>query len=266
MNSVVNWSGPITCWTTNNSPATIRVFRSDRHSGESSPAFTAPGTRPTTALGATMNATGITAATSCNAIPAATMRPPSGRMRRTASRKRMRSRTAEELLVRGANRLGARLRPPVRREQPVLLLFDVRQLRPHEAGDVFGNLLDHPPVRGGEILDMAVDEVAGADAEPAELTEPERNVRAFALVVRQLGPVVVHVEEVGVVELLPPRGVDDEPRGILSARRAHELALEIGGGPPPCPLRSKPTRSRGGYCPSANPPRAILAKIVRATP
>src|SRR4051794_22846534 len=228
MNSVMNCSGPITCCAANNSPATIKVFRSDRHSGESRPALTAPGTWPTTALVATMNATGISAATSCSATPSGTMRPPSGRTRRTASRKRMRSRTAEELLVHVANRLGVHLWPAIVGQQPVLFLFDIRELRPDEARDVVGDLFDHAFVRGRQVLDVAVDEGSAADGEAAELAEPQRNVRALAAVVRQLGAVVVHVDEVGVLELLPTRSVDDEPRRILSARRAHELTLEIG--------------------------------------
>jgi hypothetical protein len=78
MNSPANCSGPTTCCTTKSRPATSSRLRSERHSGESRPRCTAPGTRPTIALVVTMNATGISAATSWSAIPTGTIRPAYG--------------------------------------------------------------------------------------------------------------------------------------------------------------------------------------------
>src|SRR5690348_7171132 len=117
---------------------------------------------------------------------------------RTASRKRIRSRT-EERLVHCADRSRIGLRPPVVGQQAVLLLLDVGQLRPAEAGHVVRNLLDDRAVAVGEVVDVPVDEVAAADRQAAELPEPERNVVALPAVSCQLRAVVVDVDEVGVV-------------------------------------------------------------------
>src|SRR3954451_19686789 len=206
----------------------MSVFRSERHSGESRPASTAAGTRPTTALVVTMNATGISPATSCSSAPAAPSQPPRGRTRTTASRNPSRSRTAQELLVHRADRRRVGLRPTVIAEQAVLLLLDVGELRPAEAGDVVGDLVDDLAVRVREIVDMAVDEVSRSHRKASELADPERDVVAPLLdVLRQLARVVVHVDEVRVVELLPAACVDHESRPISRTRLSRKSALEI---------------------------------------
>src|SRR5436305_9255426 len=99
----------------------------------------------------------------------------------------MRSRT-EERLVDGADGGRIDLPLPVGREEAVLLLLDVGQLRPAEAGDVAGDLLDDRAVTGGEVVDVAVDEVAGPSRQSTQLADPQRDVVAPLIdVLRQLG-------------------------------------------------------------------------------
>ena len=61
----------------------------------------------------------------------------------------------------------------------------------------------------------------------AALAEPERQVVAHVTVLRQLRTVVVHVDEVRLVELRPAGCVDDEARRIGRARCAYDLPLEV---------------------------------------
>ena len=103
------------------------------------------------------------------------------------------------------------LRHAVVRQEAVELALDVGQLRPHEAGDVVGDLLDDAAIAVDELVgarDVAVREVGvslDGQRDAAALAEPQRQVVARAAVLRQLGAVVVDVDEVGVLELVPAR-------------------------------------------------------------
>ena len=99
-------SGKSTCWTRKRAPAASRAFRSARHSGESRPASTAAGTRPTTGFVARMKAIGISPPTTCSATDAAR----SGSADQLGSRRKIREEGGRARLETSESERRARLR------------------------------------------------------------------------------------------------------------------------------------------------------------
>src|SRR5918995_3459014 len=252
---VAHWKGPDSCWMTKRPPASRSASCSDRHSGESNPASTAGGTRPTTRLVARMNAIGATPLKSwtASAVPIR-RRPPVRRRERMRSRCAVRSRRWEASRLTATRRgsatapahpagVGARsprrlllaARRPLHDRLPLLPSDPVEPELPLLEARVPG-VIDEPGVAGGVAEERLVPWAARGAARFQDrvlrrvLARAERpSTRGVADGVELAVVCLAGVEEVVPAALRPHRGrLDDRslPAGVVRCqphRQADEL-------------------------------------------